>query len=169
MFDVVSSENIRPGFCVISPTSDKFPLPEARQWALDNHYLYVEGLPQCVHALYLMDQCPDNRCRQNGLDHTQLWACDTRGTEYSRPFILTQRRPFILTQPYLEEISQEISEYGQMHGLRVSSYARDGWYGHGSLPIRLEIINYWGLWPVERELIAMIQTMSFEWPNHGQV
>jgi hypothetical protein len=91
-----------------------------------------------------MDSCDFSACTSVGMDHTQIWVQhDGRGV-------------FILTQPYVDEIPASLRTYAEMHGLRVDSYPSDGWYGLGTLPIRLTIPDNWPLWPITRDVAVLL-------------
>ncbi|MEV4722560.1 hypothetical protein [Micromonospora humida] len=86
------------------------------------------------------------------LGYTRIWVQhDGRGA-------------FLLTHPYEDEVPQSLRVYADMHGLTVNSYPFDGWYGHGTLPIRLTIPWSWPLWPIERDAAVLLHTQPVTWP-----
>jgi len=127
----------------------------ARQWALDHQLLLFDGsADRCVHGLYRMHMCAAQAaCNDADLDHTQIWVThDARGA-------------FLLTQPYTNRIPAATAAYARAHGLDVESYSFDGWYGSGTLPIRLSIPNNWPLWPIERDAVVVLHTQPIRWPD----
>ncbi|MEU7617253.1 hypothetical protein AB0B27_14335 [Micromonospora rifamycinica] len=146
---------------LVPPGSDDFTVyggsdtvKRAREWALRHQVLLYRGPAQaCVHGLYRMDSCTFSACTSVGLDHTQIWVQhDGRGA-------------FLLTHPYDDEVPESLRVYADMHGLRVDSYPSDGWYGHGTLPIRLTIPDSWPLWPIERDAVLLLHTQPVTWPD----
>ena len=151
-----------PGpWSLVPPGNDDFQIyggadtvSRAREWALRGQYLLYQGPGEkCVHGLYRMDTCSFPVCTSVGLDHTQIWV------EHDA------RSAFILTHPYVDEIPASLRTYAEMHGLRVDSYPTDGWYGHGSIPIRLTIPESWPLWPIERDAVLLLHTQPIPWPE----
>lgn len=142
---------------LIPPHSEEFSVPggdedtkeRARNWAKANHFFRVDGLPECPHGLYGMQMCPGN-CygRYDDMDHVSLWAPEVRHGD-SNP-----TAPFLLMQPYVDAPGDS-QELARAHGLELSSYLHDGWYGHGALPIRLSITHDWPMWPLERMSILI--------------
>jgi len=148
-------------FSLIPPRSKEFSvcggsetIESARRWAEDWELLLYQGACECcVHGLYRMDICTFSACTDVGMDHSQIWVRgDGKGA-------------FILTQPYVTEIPKRLLSYAEMHGLSVDSYKFDGWYGHGSLPIRLTIPDDWPLWPIERDAALLLRTQPIAWPD----
>lgn len=126
----------------------------ARQWALDRQYLLYSGpAEKCVHGLYRMDTCAFNVCTSVGLDHTQIWVQHDA------------RSAFILTSPYVKAVPDSLRTYAEMHGLSVRSDPEDGWYGSGTLPIRLTIPDDWPLWPIERDAALLLHVQPIKWPE----
>ena len=160
-----SAGNIRAQLKLIPPLADEFSLygggetvKRAQQWALDKHYLLAAGVATCAHGLYLMDICPTGLKCCPGFDHTQIWIPDN----------MEEERPFILTHPYHSEVDESFYAYASAHGLRVSSdHPTDGWYGTGSLPIRLTIPESWPFWPIEAEAGALLRALPVRWPDQG--
>lgn len=76
-------------------------------------------------------------------------------------------RPFLLSHPYSDEVAPETRVYAEAHGLMVDSadYLGDGWYGQGTLPIRMTVPEDWPLWPLEREALVLLDTQPIEWPD----
>jgi hypothetical protein len=124
-----------------------------------------QGIDTCAHGLYMLT-CPGYRCHSFGFDHTQIWV----------PADVCQARPFILTQPYADEVPGRLRDYAAAHGLdlrtgytagggRWEPYA-DNWYcpGH-ALAIRLTIPDNWPLWPVEEQAVLLLNTQPVEWPG----
>lgn len=155
---VLDYSELGPDFRLITPESkefdvygDKETIGRARQWALDQQVLLYRGGPHCVHGLYLMGQCaaPD-ACGKVGFDHTQIWVqADGKGA-------------FLLTQPYVDQVPEEMLNYAWAHGLDVGGYAVDAWYQGGTLPIRLSIPQRWPMWPIERESIVLLRAMPVD-------
>lgn len=150
------------GWALVPPTSDDFStygtadtVRRARQWALDHQFLLYRGTAaHCVHGLYRMDTCAARvACNSAGMDHTQIWVQhDARGA-------------FILTQPYATKIPDSLRTYAEMHGLSIDSWPFDGWYGGGTLPIRMTIPDDWPLWPIERDAVVLLHTQPIAWPE----
>lgn len=169
--DVLRTTDIRPVLKLIPPISDEFTVGcgddievRARSWALKLHVLLVKGVPACAHGLYLMDMCPTGSNCCGAFDHTTLWMPD-RGPG-SRLAANPPERPFLLTQPYMKAIPPSATTYARAHGLRVSSWPKlDGWYGHGTLPIRFSLPENWPMWPIEREAEAMFSARPVLWPE----
>lgn len=145
---------------LVPPGSDDFTVyggpaivHRAQEWALANRYLLYQGpAEKCVHGLYRMDVCSFPICKNVGLDHTQIWVHhDAKGA-------------FLLTQPYVKEVPTSLRTYAEMHGLTIDSYP-DGWYGGGTLPIRLSIPEDWPLWPIERDAVVVLHTQPIRWPE----
>jgi len=148
---------------LVPPGSDDFSVcgtldtvDRARKWASRCQLLLYRGTAEtCVHGLYRMDSCTFPACTSVGLDHTQIWVeHDARGA-------------FILTQPYVAKIPASLRTYAEMHGLTVDSWDDDGWYGHGTLPIRLTIPESWPLWPIERDAVLLLHALPIAWPDEG--
>lgn len=150
-------------FRLIPPTHDDFHVAgtpdtvhRARTWAIEGKYLLYEGsVDQCVHGLYRMDTCAarDACGRGTGFDHTNIWVeHDATGA-------------FILTQPYTDTIPDAMRTYAAMHGLEISSGHWDGWYGSGTLPIRLTIPRDWPLWPIERDAVVALHASPIPWED----
>jgi hypothetical protein len=146
---------------LIPPRSEEFSVcgtveivERARDWAERWELLLYRGPAECcVHGLYRMDVCSFPACTTVGMDHSQIWVRrDAKGA-------------FILTQPYVTEVPERLRAYAEMHGLSVDSRKSDGWYGHGSLPIRLTIPQSWPLWPIERDAVLLLHTQPIEWPG----
>jgi hypothetical protein len=128
----------------------------ARQWALRHRYLLAHGITPCAHGLYMLS-CPGYGCHQFGFDHTQVWV----------PAAAAQERPFILTQPYADEVPDRMQEYAAAHGLVLSTgLPGDDWYypGH-ALPVRLTVPGSWPLWPIEEAAILLLATQPVNWPE----
>jgi len=121
-------------FCIYGSAKT---IAAAKRWALRNRYMLVKGVCPCAHGLLGLRQCPAKRSAIADFDHTEVWAN------------LDGRRPevFVLMAPYLKEPSTELKAYAKCHGLRVDQNRRvDGWYGNGTIPIRLSFYeqNYLG-------------------------
>jgi hypothetical protein len=121
--------------------------------------------------MYLMGMCPSPagglRCCA-AFDHTNLWVPDRSPGARAVDGILTEPpdRPFLLTHPYSPEVPATVHTYARAHGLQVSSWpAYDGWYGHGTVPIRLSLPESWPMWPIEREVDAMFSARPVSWPE----
>lgn len=177
MTDILRSTDIRPSFELIPPTSPEFTVygcpdtvERARTWALQGRYLLARGLPACAHGMYLMGMCPTRTgpCCE-AFDHTNLWIPDrSPGARSVTGDGLTDppQRPFLLTHPYHKEIPAPVHDYARAHGLQVSSWpAPDGWYGRGTVPIRLSLPDSWPMWPIEREADAMASASPVIWPK----
>lgn len=133
----------------------------ARQWALNGRYVLAAGIPACAHGLYLMASCPGlSTCRNHfrQLDHADIWipAIGDAGD-----------RPFLLAHPYASEINSDTIRYGEAHGLKVRTYPQigDGWYGHGTIPIRLTVTENWPVWPIEAKTAVLFSTQPIAWPD----
>lgn len=74
-------------------------------------------------------------------------------------------RPFLLTQPYVDEIPDELRTYARMHCLDIETSSMDGWYSEGTVPIRLTITGSWPLWPIERDAAVLLHTQPVKWPE----
>ncbi|MFI7077550.1 hypothetical protein [Verrucosispora sp. NA02020] len=146
---------------LVPPGSDDFEVyggaatvQRAREWAFKYQLLLYRGPAQaCVHGLYRMDVCTFSACTSVGMDHTQIWVQHDG------------RTAFLLTHPYAEDIPDKLRVYAEMHGLSIRSNPFDGWYGHGTLPIRLTIPPDWPLWPIERDSVLLLHTQPVEWPE----
>jgi hypothetical protein len=156
--------SVRPSLKLVPPLAEEFSVyggpdtvSRAREWALSNHLLLVREVPACAHGLYLMASCPNGGARCcRAFDHTDIWLPDD----------MKDGRPFILTHPYTNEVSDDITGYAAAHGLAVQSrQALDGWYGHDSLPIRLTIPENWPIWPLEVEASALLAATPVAWPS----
>jgi hypothetical protein len=189
---VASLEGIRPDLKLVPPFSSEFSVyggqettDRARAWATDWHYLLARGVPACAHGLYLMP-CPGRSCVDIGewADHGNLWVPDLpvardnvqewaheqlrdKPGDEPQPSGLFRgfQRPFLLFAPYADEISDECRAYAKAHGLFVSSqpWTGDDWYGHGSLPIRLSIMDGYPMWPIEREVAVALTAWPIRW------
>lgn len=141
----------------------------ARQWALGHRYLLADGIDACAHGLYMLS-CPGNVCLNGdfGFDHTRIWV----------PADTAQERPFILTQPYVNEVPGRLRVYAEAHGLELSAGmfgdeqlheewdGWDNWYSPGrALPIRLTIPGNWPMWPVEEQAVLLLHTQPVRWPE----
>ena len=158
----------RDDLSLIPPLAEEFEVyggkettERARTWALRHHYLLASGVPICAHGLYLLPSCPGlNTCRNNfsQLDHADLWVpADSSDGE----------RPFILSHPYAKSISAETVAYGNAHGLVIKRHPAfgDGWYGHGSIPIRMTVTENWPVWPIEAKAAVLLATQPVAWPE----
>jgi hypothetical protein len=164
---------------LIPPFADEFYIHEntdgAREWALNYRYLLATGVTQCAHGFYMMKDCPAN-CRSlvPGLDHANLWVPSRYGSGR-----LSRRRPFLLSAPCADQISDsaeglrgrdEILAYAKAHGLYLPPpwlHVDDNWYGHGKMPIRLELSNLEVLWPIEEEIALVLAACPVPWPDEG--
>ena len=153
----------RARFELIPPNSDKFRVygddqvvERARAWALDRHYLLVDGLPVCAHGFHLMQLCPEDGCQNKfeQLDHARLWVPDP-----------VRDRPFLLAHPYADELDEKTELYAMAHGLYLETYPEDGWYGSGTIPVRLSLPSGWPVWSIERAAIVMLATQPVVWPE----
>ena len=136
-------------------------MERARKWALRNRLVLVEGAPTCAHGMYGLQICPTLvDCHNFGLDHTQLWMEGDPGPDL--------QRPFLLTQPYVEDIPDKLRAYAGAHGLNVSSYPQDDWYGNGTLPIRLEVDDGTPLLPIELEVYPHLVAYPIAWPDDDE-
>lgn len=161
----------RDNLQLVPPLAEEFQVyggkdtvERARKWALDGHYLLATGVPACAHGLYLLASCPDNSCCRNHfrqLDHVNIWI--PAGSVFSQ-------RPFLLAHPYASEISDDTRRYAEAHGLGVMSYPEfgDGWYGHGTIPIRLSLPQNWPVWPIEEKAAVLLDTQPVAWPDDDE-
>lgn len=158
----VDSSMLGSHFRLVPPLSKDFTVSgsrevveRARQWALNHQLLLFNGnADSCVHGLYRMDMCaaPD-ACQKAGLDHTQIWVRHDA------------QSAFLLTQPYVDKVPENLTAYAWAHGLRVDSYSFDNWYGHSTMPIRLTLPDSWPLWPIERDAVVVLHTQPISWPD----
>ncbi len=157
------SSAINSPFQLLPPDCDEFlvagtgdVVDRAQRWAARERVLLFDGpAAHCVHALYRMDSCTSDVCQRVGFDHTQVWVDGRPGCH----------QVFLLTQPYGQGIPAALADYAAAHGLEVSIRPSDGWYGAGTVPIRLTIPRAWPLWPIERDvtLLLQIQPVNWEW------
>jgi hypothetical protein len=154
-----------PCLKLIPPLADEFGSGERaermRQWALWHRYLRAEGVPACAHGLYLMNACPADSvldgCAGAGFDHTTVWV------PADRPY-----EPFILTQPYVDEVPASLAAYAGAHGLAVSASPRlgDGWHHHNVLPIRLTAGDTGhASWPIGTRAVVLTAAFPMDWPD----
>lgn len=162
---LVSKED-RHSLRLVPPLAEEFwvygnaaTVDRAREWALGRRYLLAAGIPKCAHGLYLLANCPGIGCRNHfrQLDHVNVWV----------PASFIDERPFLLCHPYSDQIDDDTRAYAAAHGLEVSSkpYLDDGWYGCGSLPIRLEIPQDWPMWPIEAKALVLSAGQPIAWPD----
>jgi len=160
----VSSGMVDPTIRLIHPLSTEFHVhgdeeSHCQQWAVARKLMLVGGVARCAHGLYAMGTCPGDCEYTIGLDHTTVWA-ETDG--------LTD--PFLLTQPYVNKIPQEMIRYADHHGLDVRVSEGDGWYGHGSLPILFGInINGQSAWPLTAKLAQFLALYPPLWKGAEDV
>lgn len=161
------------GLRLIPPLAPEFSLyggedtvRRAREWALWHRYLLADLVPACAHGLYLMRSCPRSTCKTHfrQLDHARIWI-----PAQPRPSFA---RPFILAHPYANEITKETQGYARAHGLLASPppdrpypEADDGWYGDGTLPIRLIVGGDWPMWPIEEAAAVLLHGEPVAWPD----
>lgn len=153
---------------LIPPLAEEFALyggpdtvERAREWALERRYLLAEGIPACAHGLYLMAGCPGlSSCRNNfrQFDHVQIWVPASQ---------FFSERPFILAHPYDSRVSAATESYALAHGLRlgISPEFGDGWYGSGTIPIRMTIPAEYPVWPIEAKAAVLLGTQPVAWPE----
>jgi hypothetical protein len=130
------ASGFEPELILVPPLSPDFYVPGgpetlklAREWAVRNNYFLVKDAV-CAHIFYLA-QCPKGGWCCTELEHTSVWV------PRDEP-----RAPFLLTQPYLNEITDGIRKYALAHGLYVGSFQSDSWHNPPStLPIRLTAGN----------------------------
>lgn len=157
-----TTRSIRSNVFVIPPLAKEFivygsreTVERARKWALRNRLVLIEGVPTCAHGLYGVTSCV-GQCGDHSLDHTNIWASGN---------LSHLERPFLLTQPYVEEVPDDLIAYGKEHGLKVSSRPSDGWYGLGTLPIRLQVDYDKPLFPIEYDVYAKLVAYPVRWPD----
>ena len=141
----------------------KDTVKRARAWALDQRCVLAGGIPPCAHGLYLMASCPGmGTCRNHfrQLDHVNLWV--------PAPGSFSER-PFLLFHPYSAQIDDDTRRYAEAHGLNVGTYPEfgDDWYGHGTIPIRLTVMESWPVWPIEAKAAVLFSTQSVKWPDES--
>jgi hypothetical protein len=138
-------------------------LARARSWALGNRYLLCGGVAECAHGLYLMADCP-GECRQIArFDHVNLWVPTDIGDDGAE-------RAFILYHPYRKEVEGDVSTYAQAHGLEVSSNREDdGWYGSGTLAVRMSIPQTSQPLPLERDSAELLRKAVFWWIEEEEI
>jgi len=160
----VSSRFLGPEIELIHPLSETFTVyggddvvAAAREWAVDSRLMLVKGVPTCTHGLYRMP-CPAN-CQGDcpGFDHTEIWVPAAPG----EPPL-----PFLLAHPYVKNIPPKMRSYSAAHGLNIASLPFDGWYGHGTLPIRMsQLAGSDVMWPLEATLEVMLAAYPPSWPD----
>lgn len=151
---------------LIPPLAEEFFLngadvtDRARRWALREGYTLAAGVPSCAHGLYLLPRCPENAiCRSEfpQLDHARIWVPD--------PSRAAGSMPFVLAHPYADEVSERTRCYAAAHGLElISGRDDDGWYGGGTLPIRLTVPADWPVWPIYATSLVLLATQPVAWP-----
>ncbi len=162
-----SSRMVDPEIRLIHPLSTTTGPPEVgsvqhscRQWAVDQRLMLVGGVASCAHGLYSMSTCPAGCWNQIGLDHTSVWArADGRRAD-----------PFVLTHPYVDEIPPEMIAYAAHHGLAVRVGEGDDWYGHGSLPIRFDMLSDGqSAWPLQAKLSQLLALYPPRWEGADDI
>ena len=150
---------------LIPPLSEDFPQlgdPEttgkAREWALNWRLQLADGVYPCAHGFLLMS-CPamlTGGCGVAGfLDHARIWV------PYDDP-----HEPFLLAHLYRDAIPAEAHAYARAHGLVVESFESDGWYGNGTLPVRLTVGCTGTIpWPLGTRAIVMRTAYPVRWPD----
>lgn len=163
MYDVASGM-IDPAIQLVHPRSPDFGVTGSgeftpQQWAVERSLMYVRGVARCAHGLYAMGTCPAG-CGDNiGLDHTSVWT-----TTEEEP------RPFILTQPYADEIPPKMLTYAEYHGLNAQVWESDRWYGFGTLPIRLSM-GYPSsfAWPLQAKIAQLLALYPPRWDGADDI
>ncbi len=169
---VAASSSLRRDLQLIPPFTSEFTVyggtdtvQRAREWATEHRYLLAKGVPACAHGLYLMG-CPgrSDACHNSTwADHGNLWVPDLPARNPSSPS-WTYEPPFLLFAPYADKIADDCFLYAAAHGLDASSQGlRDGWYGAGSLPIRLTVPDDQQMWPIEREVAVLLSSWPVKW------
>jgi len=160
----VSSGMVDPTIRLIHPLSTEFHVygdeeSHCQEWAVDRRVMLVGGVARCAHGLYAMGSCPAV-CGDNiGLDHTSVWT-QTDGMVY----------PFILTHPYVDEIPPKMLAYAEHHGLDARVWEGDGWYGHGTLPIRLSMKSAsMSAWPLQAKLAQLLTLYPPRWEGADDI
>ncbi len=162
----VASGMVDPAIQLVHPLSPDFGVTGSgeltpQEWAVERRLMYVRGVARCAHGLYAMGACPAI-CGDNiGLDHTSVWTHTTG-----------ELRPFILTQPYAEEIPPKMLVYAEYHGLRarVSEGEGDGWYGFGTLPIQLDMAYPSSFaWPLQAKITQLLAIYPPRWEGADDV
>ncbi len=155
----------KPSLKLIPPLSEEFSVygnkdvvERARAWALKYHYVLAKGVPICAHGFYMMDMCPGvGVChRFEQLDHVNMWVNVSENGA----------RPFLLSHPYSKEVDAPTKFYASAHGLVIDSHEDDGWYGQGTIPIRMELASGWPVWPIEAAVHTLLVTQPLEWPKN---
>jgi hypothetical protein len=151
-----------PDLELIPPLAERFTVSgnsgtveRAREWALGGRYLLADGPPVCAHGL-LMLRCPKmGRVCCPAFDHTSIWVPADQPHE-----------PFILTDPYQDEVPDGIRTYAGAHGLRVTSHGLDRWYDEDAIPIRLTASQTeFYSWPLGTASIVMVSAFPVRWPD----
>ena len=63
----------------------------------------------------------------------------------------------------------QIEPDGKAHGLDIRSYPEfDGWYGHGTIAIRMTIPDHYPVWPIEVTAAILLRTQPVAWPETGE-
>jgi len=107
-----------------------------------------------------MSSCPATCWGEIGFDHTTMWTRTDRLAD-----------PFILTQPYVDEIPPRMVAYAAHHGLTVEVSEDDGWYGHGSLPIRFDMnaSSSAFAWPLQAKLAQLLALYPPRWDGADDI
>jgi len=159
-----SSGMVDPTIRLIHPLSTEFHVygddePHCQEWAVARKLMLVGGVANCAHGLYSMISCPANCWWKVELDHTSVWT-QTDG----------QVDPFILTQPYVQEIPQAMTAYAAHHGLDVEVSEDDGWYGHGTLPIRFDMKSAAAFaWPLQAKIAQLLTLYPPGWEGADDI
>ena len=149
---------------IIPPNDDDFAVygmdetvEAARDWALKHHYVLVKGVEACAHGLLGLNYCPASCRRIRDFDHANVWArVDGGRTPHA----------FVLAAPYSDGPSPELREYAKYHGLYIESNPWDGWYGHGSTPIKLSFEqSRVSMNPLEESLVLLGAIAPSRWPD----
>ncbi len=160
-----SSGMVDPTIRLIHPLSTEFHVygddePHCQQWAVARKLMLVSGVARCAHGLYSMNCCPAACWGEIGFDHTTMWT-QTDGLA----------SPFILTQPYVKEIPAVMFAYAAHHGLTVEVSEGDGWYRHGSLPIRFDMNGSASAfaWPLQAKIAQLLALYPPRWEGAGDI
>lgn len=142
---------------------DTGAVSRARSWALRNRYLLCNGVARCAHGLYLMDKCAGKCAEIASLDHVDLWIPSEISEE-------SGYRAFLLYHPYSDRLKDRARSYADSHGLQAEAgIEADGWYGNGTLPVRMTIPGHSNLWPLERDALALLERTVIMWSGEEEL
>lgn len=151
---------------LIPPTAEEFSvygsaktIAAAKRWAIRGHYMLVRGVAPCAHGLLGLRNCPAKCTRIEDFDHTEVWV----NLEEWRP------KAFVLSAPYphTNTPSATLRSYAEHHGLRIDHFPTDGWYGYGTIPIRLTLQEHNYLGALEEMLVLLNHCVPTKWPEES--